>query len=116
MNNDMPPPPRRTWSDLVARARPDSAPAIDVSAQVRAAIAREPGLRTAAKPPASATGWSEFVRLFGQPRGLAACGLGTLAAAACAAALFQASTAHLDPFMRLIFFGTLAVSTPFPPS
>ncbi len=104
MNRNMPPPPRRSWGELVARARSDHPPAVDVAARIQAELTR-PDPRPA--PAAAASGWTEFARLFGQPRGLAACGLGTLAAAACAALLLHASVAELDPFMRLLFFGAL---------
>lgn len=85
------------WDRLVARARADAPPLLDVANALRAA-------RTEAAAAAPARGWlDEFAALFATPRRLAGCG--SLAAAALAVALwFGLSTWNqLEPWADLVW-------------
>lgn len=92
----------RSWNELVARARDAGAPQVDVSAAVRASLARTPV--PAPEPPAW---WEEFARLFATPRFSGAC-----AAAACTLAVLgfwgaEHSFARLDPLWTFRVIGRL---------
>lgn len=105
-NPELPPSGRAvrgtSWSERLRLAREAEPPPVEVSAAVRAAIARE---RDGAAR--EGDGWSVFAGIFGRPRVWipgAAC---TVAGAPCAVWVLTAQLGHLDGWVRFLVIGGL---------
>lgn len=92
----------RPWNELVARARAANAPQVDVSAAVRANLARLPALEP--EPP---VWWEEFARIFATPRFSGACAAVAFMLVAGTLWSTDQQMARLDPLWTYHLIGQL---------
>lgn len=92
----------RSWNELVTRARGAGAPQVDVSAAVRASLARTPA--PVPEPPAW---WEEFARLFATPRFTGACAAAAFTLASLSLWGAEQHLSRMDPLWTFRVIGRL---------